>query len=106
MALAKIEITSVTLQEVPGVNQTFTFKYRKKDDPDVEASYTTVTTTQVVNTAGVLQPKLTINNLPTGTWIVVRAINNCDGNSTDKEYLTPLPSCVKVIDIIGTVSEQ
>ena len=104
---AKYTITEIDLGEVPGVNQVVTIMYRLESEPDSPGSYTTVTTTQVVNSAGVLVPQLVIPGLTLGTNYVARAINNCNATyKVDKSFTTPLPSCVTLTEIIGTASEE
>lgn len=104
---AKITLTSIPLQLVPGVNQVFTIKYRLTTAPDVPGSYTIVSTTQVVNTSGVLVPQLVIPGLLNGTGYTVRADNNCNAAYTVQQpYITPLPSCVAPTSIVGTTANE
>lgn len=103
---AKITLTGATFSQLPGINQTVTVAYRRQSDPDVPGSYTTVTTNQVINTAGVFVPARIIGGLLNGVAYVVRVTNNCNNLFVDKVYNTPLPSCVNLVDIIGTTAEE
>lgn len=103
---AKITVSSAVYSATPGINQTATVKYRVQTDPDVEASYTTVTTTAQITPAGTFSPAVNITGLPNGVAFVVRTINNCNNSTVDKTVTTPLSSCVSILDVTATSSEE
>lgn len=103
---AKITLLTATLAAVPGVNQTATVMYRLTSAPDVPGSYTTVTTSAPILPNGTFSPSVVIGSLLYNTSYTVRTINNCDESTVDKVFVTPLPSCVQITDIIGTTGEE
>lgn len=58
---------------------TVSMRYRLESDPDIDASYTPVTTTQTV--LGVTYPYLELSLLPTGDY-VLHTYLTADGTST------------------------
>lgn len=101
---AKIIITSVDFDLVPGVNQVATVKYKRSDQPD--SAFITVTTTQVIEEDGTLAPTLEITGLLNGIEYTVRISDNCNNIYVDKEFTTPLSVCVAITDIIGTTENE
>lgn len=103
---AKITLTNAVFSATPGQNQTCTVSYRKQSDPDIPASYTVVTTNAVITTGGVFSPPVVISGLLNGIAYVVRVNNHCNNINFDKVFTTPLSSCVALLDIQGTATEE
>ena len=103
---AQITLTTATFNTPTGANQIVTVKYRLGSDPDVDGSYTTVTTTAPITPDGNFTPPVVITGLLTGTAYVVKVINNCNGSFVNKPFLTPLPNCVDLTTIEGTTSSE
>jgi hypothetical protein len=103
---AQITLTNATFNTTPATNQIVTVKYRLGSDPDVDASYTTVTTTAPITPAGVFSPPVVISGLLNGTAYVVKVINNCNGSFVNKPFTTPLPTCVNLTDIVGSTATE
>lgn len=103
---AKITLTNAIFDRVPGINQVVTVRYRKTSDPDIPGSYTTVTLAAPITPAGVFSPPVEILGLDNDTSYTVRVTNNCNGQFVDTIYITPKPSCVNLLGIIGTTAEE
>ena len=103
---AKFTLETATFATTPAINQTATVIYRLASDPDVPASYTTVTTTAPITPAGAFTPPVVITGLLNGTAYVVRAINNCNASQADIPFTTPLPNCVNLVSITGTAEDE
>jgi hypothetical protein len=102
--MATITLTNASFIATPGANQTVTVKHRLTSDPDVAGSYTTDTTNAVVLPNGNFVTPVVISGLSNNTSYTVWVSNNCGGNGVKKSFTTPLPGCVDITDITGTVS--
>lgn len=103
---AQITLTSATFNTLPAINQIVTVKYRLGSAPDIDASYTTVTTTAPITPAGDFTPPVVISGLLNGTAYVVKVINNCNNSFVNKPFLTPLPACVNLTSIEGSTATE
>lgn len=103
--MATITLTNAAFAATPGANQTVTVRYRLTSDPDVPGSYITVTTTAVVQPNGAFVTPVIISGLLSNTSYTVWVSNNCGGNGVKKAFVTPLPGCVDITDITGTVAD-
>ena len=103
---AQITLTNATFNTPPATNQVVTVMYRLGSDPDIPASYTTVTTTAPITPAGVFTPPVVISGLLNDTAYVVKVINNCNGSFVNKPFATPLPTCVDLVTIEGTTEDE
>lgn len=83
-----IQLTSVTFSPTPTTNQIVTVKYKLASDPDVPASYTTVTTTALVLTNGDFSPPVNIPSLLDDTEYTVFVTPNCGGGGAMKNFVT------------------
>lgn len=97
---ARIILTSVDFNLVPGVNQVVTVKYKKQSEPDVD--FVTVTSSAVVEEDGTFTPSVVITGLLNGIDYVVRVSDNCNNIPFDKIFHTPLAVCVAIQDVVGT----
>lgn len=106
---AIISLTAITFagNVIPAAPITdVVIKYRLTSDPDVSGSYTTFTTTAVINTDGTLQgAPVIISGLLFNTSYTVWIKPPC-GNGFKKAFVTAAPGCVDVTEITGTVSES
>lgn len=103
---AQITLTNATFNTTPAINQIVTVKYRLGSDPDVDGSYTTVTTTAPITPAGVFSPPVVISGLLNNTSYVVKVINNCNGSFVNVPFTTPLPTCVNLTGITGSTANE
>lgn len=95
-----IRIAHIVFDNTPSENQQITIKHRLTSDPDVDGSYTTDTTTQVVGVDGYLLPPYVITGLLSGTGYTVKIINNCDNSEFTMDYETN--DCPEINTIAGT----
>lgn len=83
-----IQLTSVTFSPTPTTNQVVTVKIKLATDPDVPASYTTLTTTALVLTNGDFSPPITISGLMDDTEYTILVTPNCGGGGAMKNFVT------------------
>lgn len=102
--MASITISNLTWSATPGVNQIVDVRYRLTSDPDVIGSYITVATNLSVPASGTLTSPLVIGSLLNNTSYTVWVQNTCAGAGYKKAFITPLPTCVEITDITGTVA--
>lgn len=103
---AQITLTNATFNTAPAINQIVTVMYRLGSDPDVPASYITVTTTAPITPVGVFSPPVVISGLLNNTSYVVKVINNCNGSFVNVPFTTPLPTCVNLVGITGSTANE
>ena len=72
-------ITAIDRADGNDLTATFTMRYRLASDPDVDGSYTAVTTTK--NVLGITMPFFDISSVDPGTY-VVHTYFTSDGTST------------------------
>lgn len=103
---ATITLTSVHYKGgvVPAGAVVATVKYKLGAAPDVDDSYTTVTTSQAIATDGTFPSPLDIPDLEYNTEYTVFVKPNSCGIGSKKNYTTDPPSCVDVDDITATIS--
>lgn len=85
-----IRLTTVAFASLPAAPIQVTVKHRLTSAADVEGSYTTDSTTAMVNTAGEFDPEFFIEGLLFGTSYTVKIISNCDvTNFITQAFTTP-----------------
>jgi hypothetical protein len=103
---ATISITQVHFKNnvTPAGPVVATVKWKLGAAPDVDGSYTTVTTNQAIATDGTLPSVLNITGLDYNTvYTIFVKPNNC-GIGVKKNFTTDPPSCVDVDDMTATIS--
>lgn len=68
-------INKVDYGNAPASSQTFTFEYKKWDDPIT--SYVLISNSASVNTSGQLAAPLSVSGLTAGQLYYIRGSNNC-----------------------------
>ena len=89
--MASITITNIIFSPVPSGNQLVSVYYRLATDPDITASYTLVTNSQLVLPNGELSPSLVIDSLDEGTDYVIKVLPKCGSGEVFTYFRTPPP---------------
>lgn len=86
----------------PSATTQCTVKYRLASADDVDASYTTRSTTTMIEVDGdIVAAPLNITGLADETAYVVKINANCGGASAQEEFITGA-ICPDVVGIVGT----
>lgn len=100
--MSVIKLSTVEFENLPAAPVQVTVKHRLTSAPDVDGSYTTDSTTAIVNEDGEFDPEFFIEGLLFGTSYTVKIISNCDvANFITEEFITPA-MCPDVEGITGT----
>jgi len=96
-----IRLQSITWATPPSSAKVSTIKYRLTSAADVDASYTTVSTTTSIAANGDIIPDFDILGLADETSYTVKISSNCGGASAQQAFTTGV-LCPNVSAIAGT----
>jgi len=98
--MGRIPINSIVFSTPPASPKVVTIKHKLTSDPDVNASYTTDTTTLSVPVNGDISPDFVISGLLDETSYTVKIFTNCGGGSIMQDIVTGVV-CPDVTGITG-----
>lgn len=88
--LKRLELTNLSRSDANDLTTQFTMRYRLASDPDVDSSYTVVTTTRT--NGGVIYYYFDTNSIDEGIYVIHTYANSL--GSTTGEKMTVTVSCI------------